>query len=445
MALLTLLWLIMVNLILPHNFEPRDYQLPFLAAMDNGCKRGVGVWHRRAGKEKTFINMTAKRMYQRVGTYYYYFPTQTMGRKILWDGMDREGMPFLNHFPKEAFPQRKNDIMQIKAENGSIFQIIGTDRLDVVGTNPVGVVFSEYSLQNPKGWEYVRPILAENGGWAAFNFTPRGYNHAKDLYDMAKNNPDWYCSLLTVDDTHAITMQAIEDERRAGMSDAMIQQEFYCSFESGLEGAYYAHIIADLRRRNQITAVPHDPSGLVFTSWDLGFDCTSIWFFQIVGREIHIIDYYDNTGKPIDFYVAILTERKADNGYNYGTFYMPHDANKREMTSNTTLSAAVKKLGYTVHTMERELNVDFGINRVMQTMPRCWFDAVKCEHGLIGLMNYRRVYNETLRVYMESPLHDWASHPADSFRYLTKAISKTALKTGGADLEEYRELKRKYA
>jgi len=396
------------TIILPHNYTPRDYQLPFLKAMDSGIKRAVGVWHRRSGKDLTYLNMTAKKMFERVGTYYYYFPTQILGRKIIWDGMDREGRPFLEAFPKEAFPGRKNDIMQLKAQNGSIFQIIGTDRLDVVGTNPIGTVFSEFSLQNPKGWEYVRPILAENGGWAAFNFTPRGYNHAKDIYDMAKDNPKWFCSLLTVDDTHAVTKQAIEDERDAGMTDAMIQQEFYCSFELGLEGAYYAQIIAELRRKNQITSVPHDPSCQVFTSWDLGFDCTSIWFFQLIGHEIHVIDYYGNTGKSIDFYAEIIRSRKEENEYKYGRFYMPHDANKREMISNTTLVKSVEKMGYDVIGMERELNVDFGINRVMQTMPRCWFDAIKCEEGIVGLMNYRREYNETLRVYMEKPVHDWA-------------------------------------
>lgn len=445
MQIFLLIWSIMVTLTLPYNYQPRGYQLPFLKAMDNGIKRAVCVWHRRAGKDKTFINMTAKKMFERVGTYYYYFPTMTMGRKIFWDGIDREGQPFLDHFPDSAFPGRKNDIMQIKARNGSIFQIIGTDRLDVVGTNPVGCVFSEYSLQNPQGWEYVRPILAENGGWAGFNFTPRGYNHAKDLYDMAMNNPDWYCSLLTVDDTNAISQEAINDERKAGMSDAMIQQEFYCSFELGLEGSYYANIIAELRRKKQICSVPHDPSCQVFTAWDLGFDCTSIWFFQLVGHEVHLIDYYDNTGKPIDFYIDILVKRKADNNYNYGLFYMPHDSNKREMTSNTTLSAAIKKLGYDVKTLERELNVDVGINRVMQTMPRCWFDAVKCEQGLIALMNYRREFNEKLRVFMERHVHDWASHPADSFRYLTKALESVSdSRNSEADQTTWQELKRKH-
>ena len=230
------------------------------------------------------------------------------------------------------------------------------------------------------------------------------------------------------------------------MTEAMVQQEFYCSFELGLEGAYYAQIIAELRRRGHITSIPHDPAGQVFTAWDLGFDCTSIWFFQIVGHEIHVIDYYQNTGKPIDFYTEVLGQRKRDEGYQYGMFYMPHDANKREMTSNTTLAKSIEKLGYDVSRLERELNVDFGINRTMQTMPRCWFDATKCEEGIVGLMNYRREYNDNLRVYMEKPVHDWASHPADSFRYLTKALPGVAdTRNQADDANTWQELKRKYA
>lgn len=446
-VLLLLTWSIMaVTITLPHNYSPRDYQLPFLKAMDNGVKRAVSVWHRRAGKDKTFLNMTAKKMFERVGTYYYYLPTMTMGRKVVWDGIDKDGEAILDHFPREAFPIVKNDIMQIKAKNGSIFQIIGTDRLDVVGTNPVGTVFSEFSLQNPQGWEYVRPILAENGGWAAFNFTPRGHNHGKEVYDMAKDNPAWFCELLTVDDTHAITQAAIKAERDAGMTEEMIQQEFYCSFDMGLEGAYYVQQIAELRRKGRITSVPHDPSCPVYTAWDLGFDMTSIWFWQIVGQEIHVIDYYGNTGKPIDFYIDVVQKRKAAEGYLYGRFFMPHDGNKRSMQTNESLSYCIEKMGYDVTTMEREQNVDFGINRVMQTFHRCWFDAVRCEQGIIALMNYRREFNERLKVFIEKPVHDWASHPSDSFRYLTKALSEASGSQQSVDTNSnWKALKAKYA
>lgn len=154
-----------------------------------------------------------------VGTYYYLFPTYAQGKKILWDGIDKQGFKFLDHFPPPLVRSKNEQEMQIELVNGSIAQIIGTDKMDsIVGTNPVGCVFSEYALQNPKGWDLIRPILRENGGWAVFAYTPRGHNHGKELYDMAKTNPDWYCDLRTVRDTAAISEQDIEADRRSAVS-----------------------------------------------------------------------------------------------------------------------------------------------------------------------------------------------------------------------------------
>jgi len=219
---------------IPHNFTPRPYQLPFLQAMDRGVKRAVLVWHRRSGKGKTLINFAAARMCERVGAYYHCFPEYSQGRKILWDGRDKEGFKFTDHFPREILAKPKNNTeLKIELRNGSIWQIIGADNYDaLVGPNPLGIVFDEWAVSDryPQAWDYFRPILAENGGWAVFIFTPRGRNHGFDLYQNALNNPDWYCQLLTVKDTHAISLEAIEQERRAGMSNDMIQQEFYCSF-----------------------------------------------------------------------------------------------------------------------------------------------------------------------------------------------------------------------
>lgn len=228
---------------IPHRFSPRAYQIPFLAAMDSGKKRAAVVWHRRSGKDKTFLNFMIKRMLERVGSYYYLFPTKEQAKKVIWEGIDRDGMAFLDHFPKEIVANRNDTEKKIKLRNGSIFQIGGTDDYDsLMGTNPVGIVFSEYSLQNPKAWDFFRPILAENGGWAVFNFTPRGMNHAHNLLALAKDNPDaWFSQILTVDDTHAISQEAIEEERSQGMPEELIQQEFYCKFIEGA-GQFFRRI-----------------------------------------------------------------------------------------------------------------------------------------------------------------------------------------------------------
>lgn len=176
-----------VNISVPYKFATRPYQRDFFQAMKDGRKRAVLVWHRRAGKEKVCWNFMIKEAAKKVGVYYYFFPHFAQGRKILWDGMDKEGFKTLGHLPKELIDGEPNNTeMKVRLRNGSLIQVIGTNNMDtVVGTNPIGCVFSEYSLQDPLGWELVRPILRENGGWAVFNFTPRGQNHAKVLFDMA--------------------------------------------------------------------------------------------------------------------------------------------------------------------------------------------------------------------------------------------------------------------
>lgn len=238
-------------LTLPYNFTPRDYQLPFLQAMDSGYRRAVCCWHRRSGKDKTFINFVVKETMRRVGLYAYLFPTYKQGRKVLWNGMDREGFKFMDHFPAEIVDKPNDTEMRLVLKNGSIFQIFGTDDIDAfMGANPVGCVFSEYSLQIEGAWDHVRPILRENGGWAVFNLTPRGRNHAFKLAEMARRNKKWFFSMLTVRDTkkpdgsQVITPAMIREERAEGMSEAMIQQEYFCSFESTLDACFFGDSLA---------------------------------------------------------------------------------------------------------------------------------------------------------------------------------------------------------
>jgi hypothetical protein len=262
---------------------------------------------------------------------------------------------------------------------------------------------------------------------------------------MAENNPDWFYSLLTVDDTKAIGQKAIQQERDAGMPEEMVQQEFYCSFELGLVGAYYAEKIAQMRRNGQIGNFKHNPYLRVYTAWDLGFDCTPIIFFQVDGNEVNIIDYYANTGKGMDHYVDVIDRKKAEHGYQYGTFFMPHDSNKREMQSGLTLSDAIRQKGFEVEPMEKEINVDVGINRTLVMLHHTNIDEKACEHLIIALMNYCQEYNDTLKRYMGMPRHDWASHPADALRYVSKAVNTHRFNAGASmGLEQYRQMKAEY-
>jgi hypothetical protein len=205
--------------------------------MDSGFKRALIVWHRRSGKTKTLLNLTTKKGFERVGAYYHAFPEYGQGRKIIWDGMDKEGRNILDlHIPPEIRTSTNKTDMKIELTSGSVYQIIGADNYDsLVGPNPVGIIFDEWAV-SPRyvnAWNYFRPILVENGGWAVFPYTPRGRNHGWTLYQMAMKNPLWFCQLLTVDDTHGVSHADIQAERESGMSEDMIQQEFYCSFLVG--------------------------------------------------------------------------------------------------------------------------------------------------------------------------------------------------------------------
>jgi hypothetical protein len=177
-----------------------------------------------------------KEAHKRIGSYYYFYPIYAQAKKAIWNGMDRDGFPFLGHIPEELRASTNNQEMLIKLKCGSLIQMIGTDNIDaIMSTNPVGCVFSEYALQKPEAWDFVRPILRENGGWALFNFTPRGLNHGWSIYQTAKDNPEWFCELLTINDTGVLNDSDMEAEREDGMSENLIRQEYYCDFTASNE------------------------------------------------------------------------------------------------------------------------------------------------------------------------------------------------------------------
>ncbi len=226
----------MSKITIPHMFKPRQYQMAFLRAIDSGIKRFVIVWHRRSGKDKVCFNVMDKKCFERVGTYFYMLPTRVQAKQVIWDNIDNDGFKMLDHIPKEIIKGMNATELKIDLINGSVIQLVPADEFSErgVGTNPVGVVFSEFSLTSSKAWTYLRPILLANGGWVIFNFTPRGMNHAHDILQIAKNNPnEWFWQILTVDDTNMITKEQIESERREGMPEDLIQQEYYCKFIEG--------------------------------------------------------------------------------------------------------------------------------------------------------------------------------------------------------------------
>lgn len=361
---------------------------------------------------------------KKVGIYYYFFPHFSQGRKILWDGVDKDGFRLLHHIPTDIIDGNPNSTeMKIRLRNGSLIQIIGTNNIDsIVGTNPIGCVFTEYSLQDPRAWQLIRPILVENGGWAVFNFTPRGANHGKDIYEMAKGNPDWFCQLLTVADTQVVSEADIQAEREAGMSEDFIQQEFYCSFTLGVEGSYYAQYMEEARDEGRIGNITWNKQARVFTAWDIGFgDSTAIIFYQIVGQEIHIIDYYENHGEGLPHYVGVLKDKP----YIYEKHFAPHDIESHAFSSGLSAREVGASLGVSFITLPTlKLRIEDGIEALRGLFPRIWIDATKCKNLIKCLENYRKEFDQRLEVYKNRPLHDKYSHGADAARYMAIAIKR---------------------
>jgi len=357
-------------------------------------------------------------MARRVGTYYYYFPTATLGRKIIWDGMDKEGMKFMHHFPDEFIAKVNNQEMKFTAVNGSVFQIIGTDKLDVVGTNPVGCLFSEASLQNPRAWDFVRPILAENGGWAIFNGTPRGKNWFYKMFEEAKGNPDWFAQKLTVEDTGAIPLEAVDAERRAGMREEMIQQEFYCDFNVGMSGAIYADAVGKLKERGQVC--PFNPTeDLVHTTWDLGSpENTSVIYWQRHGLVWRVIDH----DRDLDFTIPKRVAHMLKKGYNYGFHALPHDAGRVMNTGASYIDELTRAGLANCRVIPRTSDPEIRIDKMLVQMPNIYFRESKTEKLLDALEAYRRKEENKSGHITSKIVHDWSSHDADAFGYFAEAL-----------------------
>jgi hypothetical protein len=418
----------MPDIAIPYNFKHYTHQKTdlFDPFYEGGFRRLLAIWHRRAGKDKSAIQIVAYEMMQGAAQYAYLFPEFAQGRRVFWDGIDESGFKFLDHFPDELFVKNKSELKITCKTTGAIFQVIGTDDYHKLrGMNIKGALFSEYSFQNPIAWDtIIRPMLTKNGGWAIFVYTPNGKNHGYNLYKMALDNPEWHVSKLTADDTfdfegnYLMPPEKIQSERDSGMSEEMIQQEFYCAFEGSVSGAYYGRLMTEAHEQGRVTTVPHDPNLPVDTYWDIGVnDMTSIWFAQSLRnrKEYRFINYIAGSGEGLEHYWSEINAISRENRYNLGEHYAPHDIKVREFTSGISRIEAAKKIGLDFNVTEN-ISVADGIGAARRVLPLCWFDKTNCEEGINALENYRRKWDEVNRTFSNKPVHDWASHPADAFR-----------------------------
>lgn len=421
------------------SFQPRPYQLPFCKAFDEGkFKKFFLAWPRRAGKDLCTFNLLIRASLRKVGVYYYVFPTYSQGKKVIYDSITNEGKRFLDYIPKELVASTNSQELKITLVNGSLIQIVGSDNIDsLVGTNPQGLVFSEYALQSPNAYAFLRPVLAANDGWAVFESTPRGKNHFWEMYQIALHSTDWFVSKLTLDDTDHIPLAEIQKDLQEGLiSQDLVYQEYYTSFDMGVEGAYYAKYLDKMRLEGRIGQVPHEAGFKVFTAWDLGVrDSTTILFFQVIGQTVRIFDCYENSKQGLEHYAKVLQQKD----YNYGKHIAPHDIMVKELGSGMTRIEKAKQLGIQF-TVAPNISIYDGIESVRSCLSKVWIDERNCASFIKAMENYRQEYDLKKKVYKTQPLHDWSSHYCDSMRYLAVSLPKTRDGLSAEDLDKrYRE------
>ncbi len=407
------------------NWDARWYQEKVWKYLRSGGKRAVLAWHRRAGKDALALNWACTAAnFHAVGGYWHMLPEAAQARKAIWAAVNpHTGKRLVD----EAFPHACRETtleheMFIRFKNGSTWQVLGSDNFNsLVGSPPIGIVFSEYALANPAAWDILRPILLENGGTALFISTPRGDNHFKQLYDYAQSHRDgWFAERLTVDDTGIFTPEQLDNELaelqdRHGPDDgqALFDQEYRCSFVAPLIGAYYARLLEQAEKQGRIGSVPIIPGLPVHTAWDLGVgDLTAIWCFQVTRERLRFVDYMEASGQGIEYYCDWCDDR----GY-HGTDLLPHDAKQRVPVGNPPRTRIEIMLERQRKPQVVPLHsIPDGISAVRMMLPLCEFDAVKCAPGLRAARNYRRQWHEERKTFLDAPLHDWASHGSDALR-----------------------------
>ena len=405
---------------LPNNWKPRPYQLALWQYLEGG---GLDAWeiaHRRWGKDDVALHWTAFASQQRIGGYWHMLPEASQARKAIWDAINpHTGLRRVDEaFPKSIRESTRENEMFIRFKNGSSWQVVGSDNYDsLVGSPPIGIVASEWALAKPQARAYLRPILRENGGWWLTITTPRGNNHCKRAVDALKDNPKAFVQISTAHDTGMFTPEALKEERKAYLSEygasigaALFEQEYLCSFDAAIIGSIFGKEVRAAEDQGRIKSVPYDPKKLVFTSWDLGEgDASVCWFWQFDGLRRRYIDYYECNREKTSHYISMLRSK----GYDYDTVYLPHDSEQNRMNADKTIAGQFRANGFNVDVIpqtKKKLQIAAGSNVIAASE----FDKDKCSVGIEALRNYRWNYNKTLDETTNTPVHDWASHPADA-------------------------------
>lgn len=404
----------MTEVVVETGYKPREQQRKIHDAVAEN-RFVVVVAHRRMGKTVAALNQlihSALQCDKEAPRFAYIAPTYGQAKRVAWD--------YLVKFTEPLNPTA--NISELKVDfYGRRIQLYGSDNPDSLrGQYFDGVILDEIGDQNPKIWnEIVRPALADRLGWALFLGTPKGANHFKDFRDRADKEPGWSLLEFKASQTGILPEEELA-AAKAEMGDDKYAQEFECSFDSPVEGSYYASILSNLEP-SRFQEFARDDLCKTYTAWDLGVgDSTAIWVCQVAGQERRLIDFYENHGVGLDSYVRWIR----DSGYGKADHILPHDVEVRELGSGKSRKEALQDLGLSITVCPR-VSVDDGIQAVRRLLPNCWFHP-KTKQGLDALRNYRREYDEKRNVFYDKPLHDWSSHAADAARYLAVGMNQSS-------------------
>ena len=379
--------------------------------------------HRRAGKTVATICDIIRRAIMENkpdSRYAYIAPYYAQAKNIAWD--------YLLKFAEPAIVKANQSELWVELVNGAKIRLFGADNPDALrGLYLDGVVLDEYADMKPRLWgEIVRPLLTDRNGlngyqtWATFIGTPKGHNAFYDIYKNAQNNDNWYVKTLRADQSGLIPEAELLDAQ-ATMSSNQYEQEFLCSFEAAIMGAYYGQEMRRITDLDRITTVDYDPMFPCHTAWDLGFnDSTSIWWFQVVYGEIRVLDHHSSNGQAVPFYTGLLAQKEEEFGYKYGYHYLPHDARAKTMASGgkSIIEQFATKIDIKHLKIVPNLSIQDGIQATRLALTRTWFDN-RCEEGIECLRQYQREWNDDKKCFNDRPKHDFTSHSADAFRYLS--------------------------
>ena len=370
------------------------------------------VAHRRAGKTVACIMDLIKRAIEHEGReprFAYIAPTYTQAKDVAWSYLKE----YTQAIPGMA--KSESELTVTFPHNGARIRLYGAENYDRIrGLYLDGAIIDETGDIDPRAWpEVIRPALSDRKGWATFIGTPKGRNAFYDIYRNSRDSEDWFSASLKASETGVIDAGELVDARRS-MTAEQYAQEYECSFEAAIKGAYYAKEMNEAEADKRIGKVPHDKSADVYASWDLGIgDMMAIWVFQIVGREWHFLRYYENNGFGLDHYVDWIKGLP----FRVDRHFLPHDANARELQTGKSRKEFLEGRGFDCDAPEKAHAVDDGISAARMRFNRFWFDEEGCKRGLDCLRMYRAEFDEKNNTLKSRPLHDWASHGADAFRY----------------------------